>query len=113
MTFSKRKERLEAEGPTSTRRLVEAVASASKALARGIKRELRAALKRRPKAKRPRPSRRSALPSYTKRGMGRRHVYGTVRRTIPELKPDSLDPRWKLTPHARRERERANKRRGK
>lgn len=115
MTFSKRAARVQAEGPSGLRRI------------RAFIRGLRAAL--RPRAKRPRPNRGFSRPSYTKRGMGRRHVYGPgtgaklrtrVVRNVGTLQnpfcptDDSTDSCW-LNANANgmaiRERERANERR--
>jgi hypothetical protein len=63
-------------------------------------------------------------PSYTKKGPGRRHVYGDSPNKRPSghfeflgdrnksaWLPDSLDKKWKLSPTQRRERENANGRR--
>lgn len=47
------------------------------------------------------------MPSFTKKGTGRCHRVGPGPKYLPP-QPDDLGPEWHLTPHAERERAKAN-----
>lgn len=119
MTFSKRKARQAGEGPSRLRLHIDSLirrfgAEQAAPFIAALKRAARAALRRRPKLKRPRGRyrRRGYFPGpgggwkLRKRSTRKPHFLAN-----PFCPTDhSLDRKWKLSPFAVRERENANRR---